>query len=66
MELILIAAIIMGSLIYMQHAHQQFLLAKEHLTKRNDRSVELEAHLKDLEEMKKRLDVLTLKAGFKL
>lgn len=65
-ELIIIVALILFALIYAQERHYQFIEEERD----NSHSLELDAQLsktlKEFEDYKKRVDALTLRAGFKL
>lgn len=65
-HMIVIVAMILAALIFMQAQHYVFL---EHDAQQKDLdciSLELEARLKEFDEYKKRVDSLTLRAGFKV
>lgn len=65
-ELVVITSLIVGCAIYMQkksHEHFERCKYKENEVKVNE---ELTAMVKDFADYKKRVDTLTLKAGFKL
>jgi flagellar biosynthesis/type III secretory pathway M-ring protein FliF/YscJ len=59
-------AIIMIGLIFMQKNHYEFLKAQKSHIELSKISHDLETKLREFDEYKKRVDGLTVKAGFKL
>lgn len=59
-------AILILGIIFIQHNHYRFIERRETINKTLMGSGQLEEFRKDFEEYKKRVDSLTLKAGFKL
>lgn len=59
-------AILVLGILFLQYNHYKFIERKDTLNKIIMGSGELEEFKKDFEEYKKRVDALTLKAGFKL
>lgn len=62
----IIAALVISCLLYAQKKHYDFLQRQEELRKGIELDSKISESLKEFTEYKKRVDVLTLKAGLKL
>ena len=65
-ELIVIVVFVLVALLYAQDRHYSYLQEKIEWENSLELDAELEKKLKEFDEYKKRVDALTLKAGFKL
>lgn len=63
---IVVVSMLVGGFLFAQKAHYEHLKTKEECKNTSLLTADLEKKLKEFEEYKKRMDALTLKAGFKL
>jgi hypothetical protein len=65
-DVVSIMALMIAALLYAQKKHYEYLERKRSLDQTLTLDSELSEMLKEFQDYKKRVDVLTLKAGFKL